>query len=65
MCILGLGLIGLLAVYSGRDGIRAEHSASVNDSLRQEGKLRSEHMIIRLNQRSKLTTGAAAKVTSF
>ena len=65
MCILGLGLIGLLAVYSGRDGMRSEHSAAVNDSLRQEGKIRSEHMILRLNQRTKLTVHAAESISHF
>lgn len=51
-CLLGLGLVGLMVTYSGRVTQPVPSSASVNDTLHSEGKLKEGHMILNLNQRT-------------
>ncbi len=51
VCLLGLGLIGLVMTYSDRVTDDEQTSRVEQDSLNQEGKLRETHMVLPLNQR--------------
>ena len=64
-CLLGIGLVGLLAIYSGRPAIMQQNSASLNDTLQQDGKVRYDHMILRLNQRRRQEASSLDQPTPF
>ncbi len=49
--ILFLGILGLAISYSSKSSSPPAQSASSADTTRSDGKLRSDHMILHLNQR--------------
>ena len=50
--IVLLGVIGLAVSYGGRSGRADSPSASAGDTISSDGQLRSDHMILNLNQRT-------------
>lgn len=51
LAILVVGVIGLTVSYSSRSSTPEIQSASAADSIGSDGKVRSDHMILHLNQR--------------
>ena len=51
VCLLGLGLIGLIMTYSDRVTQGVGTSRVEKDSLNQQGKIQGDHMVLPLNQR--------------
>ena len=52
LAIVLLGVIGLAVSYGGRDGRADSPAASAGDTVSSDGQLRSDHMILNLNQRT-------------
>lgn len=55
LAIVLLGVIGLAVSYGGRTSRSGSPSASAHDTVNSDGELRSDHMILNLNQRSSET----------
>lgn len=51
VCLLGLGLVGLVMTYSNRVSQSDSTSRTRTDTLNIEGKARGTHMVLPLNQR--------------
>ncbi len=51
VCLLGLGLIGLVMTYSDRVSETDGTSRVQQDSINQNGKARESHMVLPLNKR--------------
>lgn len=52
--ILAVGIIGLAVSYAGPSTTATDQSASAVDSISSDGKLKSDRMILHLNQRGKV-----------
>ena len=65
VAILIVGLVGLVAVYSGHEGSHNTPSASLTDTVQHSGKLKTNHMILKLNQRSHQRRSSTPKSSRF
>ena len=52
VCLLGIGLLGLVMTYGSRLGSIGDAAAAKPHTLEADGKLQRDRMILRLNQRS-------------